>query len=116
MAEESSQGQMNVEINPGTDFLAEQVSVSHSPVRFVVDFVKSTPRIDPLSQTTRLISSHDVVMMDPYLAKEFMSVLSDNIGKYEKRFGKIEKPSALLKFEKEAQKTGKKAVKQDYFG
>ncbi|MBS3133018.1 DUF3467 domain-containing protein [Candidatus Woesearchaeota archaeon] len=108
--------QMSVDVNPGTDFLAEQVSVSHSPIRFVVDFVKSTPRIDPSSQTTRLISSHDVVMMDPYLVKEFLSVLSDNIGKYEKKFGRIEKPEALKKFEKEAKKMGKKTVKQDYFG
>jgi len=110
------EGQINVDINPGDDFLAEQVSVSHSPLRFVVDFVKSTPRIDPSSQTTRLMSSHDVVMMDPYLAKEFLSVLSDNLGKYEKRFGKIEKPVALVKFEKEAKKTGKKVDRQDYFG
>ena len=36
MAEEQ---QMSVDVNPGTDFLAEQVSVSHSPVRFVVAWI-----------------------------------------------------------------------------
>ena len=108
--------QVNVDVNPGQDFFAEQISVSHSPVRFVVDFVKSTPRIDPGSQTTRLLTTHDVIMLDPYLAKEFLSVLSDNIGKYEKKFGKIEKPAALKKFEKEAHKHGSKIDKQDYFG
>jgi len=114
MAEE--QQTMSVDVNPGTDFLAEQVSVSHSPVRFVVDFMKTTPRIDPAAQSTRLFTSHDVIMMDPFLAKEFLSVLTDNIGKYESKFGKIEKPAALKKFEKGAHKMGKKPVKQDYFG
>jgi len=108
--------QVNVDVNPGQDFFAEQISVSHSPVRFVVDFVKSTPRIDPGAQTTRLLTTHSVIMLDPYLAKEFLSVLTDNVGKYEKKFGKIEKPDALKKFEKEAHKHGGKAVKQDYFG
>ncbi|MAG15897.1 hypothetical protein CMO88_02450 [Candidatus Woesearchaeota archaeon] len=104
------------DVSPGQDFFAEQVSVSHSPVRFVVDFLRSTPRIDGSTQSTRLFMSHSIVMLDPYLAKEFLSVLADNIGKYEKKFGKIEKPTALKKFEKEAHKEGKKTKKQDYFG
>lgn len=108
--------QLPVDVNHGQDFFAEQVSVSHSPVRFVVDFVRSTPRIDSSSQSTRLFMSHNVVMLDPYLIKEFVSVLNDNIAKYEKKFGRIERPEALRKFEKEAEKAGNKQVKQDYFG
>jgi hypothetical protein len=104
------------DVSVGKDFFAEQVSVSHSPIRFVVDFVRNTPRIDAASQSTKLLTSHSVIMIDPYLAKEFLSVLTDNIGKYEKKFGKIEKPEALKKFEKEAQKHGNKPKKQDYFG
>ena len=103
-------------VNLGQDFLAEQVSVSHSPLRFVVDFVRTAPRIDGASQTSRMLISHDVIMMDPYLAKEFMSVLKDNIEKYEKKFGKIEKPAALLKFEKEAHNHTHEKEKQNYFG
>ena len=107
---------LQVDVNPGQDFFAEQVSVSHSPVRFVVDFVRSTPRIDSSTQTTRLFMSHSIVMLDPYLAREFLSVLGDNIAKYEKKFGKIEKPEALKTFEKQMEKSGRKPVKQDYFG
>jgi len=107
---------ISADISVGTDFFAEQVSVSHSPVRFVMDFVRNTPRIDAAAQSTRLLTSHSVIMLDPYLAKEFLSVLSDNLSKYEKKFGKIEKPEALKTFEKEAQKHGHKPKKQDYFG
>src|SRR3990167_7884043 len=103
MAEEHS-GNMTVDVNPGQDFFAEQVSVSHSPLRFVMDFVRTTPRIEGPSQGTRLLSSHSVVLVDPYLAKEFLNVLTDNISKFEKKFGKIEKPESLKKFEKEAEK------------
>ncbi|MBI2664297.1 DUF3467 domain-containing protein [Candidatus Woesearchaeota archaeon] len=105
-----------IDVNVGQEFFAEQVSVSHSPIRFVVDFVKNTPRIEASTHSTRLFTSHSVVLLDPYLAKEFLSVLTDNIGKYEQKFGKIEKPAALLKFEKEAHKHGKKPERQDYFG
>ena len=108
--------QFNIEVDAGKDFLAEQISVSHSPIRFVIDFMKSTPRIEPNTSTTRIVASHSVVMLDPYLAKEFMSVLQDNIQKYENKFGRIEKPAALKKFEVEARKQGKKTDKQDYFG
>ncbi len=116
-----AEGQMNVEhmnteVDIGKDFLAEQVSVSHSPIRFVIDFVRNSPRIDPSGQSTKVLTSHSAVMMDPYLVKEFLSVLTDNISKFEKKFGKIEKPSALKKFEEEMGKQGKTPDKQDYFG
>ncbi len=103
------------ETKNGDEFLAEQVSVSHSPIRFVLDFVKSTPRIEPGAQNTKMVIGHSVVLIDPYLAKEFVSVLQDNIQKYEKKFGTIEKPEALVKFEKEHAKQDP-TVRQDYFG
>ncbi len=111
-----AENEMGVEVDFGRDFFAEQVSVSHSPIRFVIDFVRSTPRIDGSAQNTKIFTSHSVVMIDPYLAKEFLSVLSENVGKYEKKFGKIEKPAPLQKFEADAGKQGKAPVKQDYFG
>jgi len=107
---------INVDVIPGQDFFAEQVSVSHSPLRFVMDFVRNTPRIDASTQSTKLLTSHSIIMVDPYLAKEFLSVLNDNISKYEKKFGEIKKPEALQKFEKEAHKHGRMPAKQDYFG
>jgi len=52
--------------------------------------------------------------MDPFLAKDMIKVLNDNIEKYEKKFGKIKRPSALEKTPKQVKKG--KVIKQDYFG
>ena len=79
----------------GTDFLAERISVSHSPIRVVTDFVRTTPRINRSAQTANEISSHNLVMLDPYVAKEFVPVLSENIRKYENKSGTMEKPESL---------------------
>ncbi len=102
----------------GDEFLAEEVSVSHSSIRFVIDLKAITPRMDIASQPPRMVIRHNVVLMDPHFAKEFLSVLQDNIGKYESKFGTIKKPEALIRQEMQMRKTGKSAAeaKQDYFG
>ena len=109
--------QINVEVQNGTEFFADQVSVSHNPLRFVIDFTRTAPRIDGnASQQPRLVMSHNVILLDPYLALEFINVLKENIARYEKRHGKITKPAALKKLEDEARKAGKKEARQEYFG
>ena len=109
--------QINVEVQNGTEFFADQVSVSHNPLRFVVDFTRTAPRIDGnATQSPRLVMSHNVLLVDPYLAVEFFNVLRDNIAKYEKRYGKITKPAPLKKLDEEMKKTGKREAKQEYFG
>ena len=111
------QQQINVEVQNGTDFFADQVSVSHNPLRFIVDFTRTTPRIDGnATSQARLVMSHNVVVIDPYLAVEFVNVLKDNIAKYEKRHGKITRPAALKKLDEEMRKSGKKEARQEYFG
>ncbi len=108
----------NVEVQNGQDFFADQVSVSHNPLKFIIDFTRTTPRIDGSSQEQpRLVMSHNVLLIDPYLAKEFMDILKDNISRYEKRYGKISKPSQLKKVENEVKKNiSSKESKQEYFG
>ncbi|HLD97553.1 MAG TPA: hypothetical protein VI934_04370, partial [Candidatus Nanoarchaeia archaeon] len=64
----------------------------------------------------RLVMSHNVILLDPYLALEFISVLKDNVAKFEKRYGKITRPAALKKLDEEAKKAGKIDPKQEYFG
>jgi hypothetical protein len=117
---ESGEGQQfNVEVQSNIDFFADQVSVSHNPLRFVIDFTRTSPRIDGhASSGPRLVMSHNVVLLDPYLALEFIKVLKENVSKYEKKHGKITKPAPLMKLEEEAKKTGKtsKERKQEYFG
>ena len=110
--------QINIEVQNGQDFFADQVSVSHNPLRFILDFTRTTPRIDGnATSQPRLVMSHNLVMIDPYLAVEFINVLKDNIAKFEKRHGKIARPGALKKLDEEARKAGKvDAKKQEYFG
>lgn len=109
--------QINVEVQNGTEFFADQVSVSHNPLRFVIDFTRTAPRIDgSATQQPRMVMSHNVILMDPYLALEFINVLKENISRYEKRHGKITKPAPLRKLEEEAKKMGRKEARQEYFG
>jgi hypothetical protein len=117
MEQSSGEGQQfNVEVQNGTEFFADQVSVSHNPLRFVIDFTRTAPRIDGNTQSQpRLVMTHNVLLLDPYLVIEFMDVLKDNIAKYEKRYGKIARPAALKKIEEESKK-GKKELRQEYFG
>jgi hypothetical protein len=101
----------------GEEFLAEEVAVSHSPVRFVIDFKSMSPRIDIPGQPIRHILKHKIIKLDPFIAKDLLDVFRQNIEKYEKQYGKIEKPKALAKAEEEAKKQGKAPhLKQDYFG
>ena len=110
-------GEVQVNVENGPEFLADEVSISHSPIRFVIDFKSIVPRMDLPNHPPRTIIKHNVVMVDAYFAKELLNVLKDNIAKYEHRFGEIKKPEALRKYEKDMEGQGiKKIEKQDYFG
>ncbi|HIG98537.1 TPA: DUF3467 domain-containing protein [Candidatus Woesearchaeota archaeon] len=114
---EQENPQFNVEVQNGVDFFADQVSVSHNPLRFVIDFTRTAPRIDgSATSQPRLVMSHNVVLVDPYLAVEFINVLKDNIAKYEKRYGKINRPASLRKIDEESKRSGKGEQRQEYFG
>ncbi len=115
---EEQQQEIRVDVVNGEEFLAEEVSVSHSPIRFVIDFKSMTPRMDVSGHPPRMVIKHNVVIVDPHFAKDLLQVLKDNISKYEKKFGDIKRPEALKRHEDEMKKTGKptKAIKQDYFG
>ncbi len=110
--------EVRVDVVNGDEFFADEVSVSHSPIRFVIDFKSMTPRMDLPNHPPRMLIKHNVILLDPYFAKDVLSVLKDNIDKYEKKFGQIKKPEPLFKHESDVKKTGKKPKisKQDYFG
>ena len=60
---------------------------------------------------------NEVIMVEPYHALRVHELLGDMLKKYEKDFGKIEKPKSLEKAEKRA-KQANKPEKSDltYFG
>ncbi len=101
---------INLHINEGEPFFAHELSINFNPTQFVFDFKCITPRVDPRSQTKASISlKHNVVMVDPYHAKRILGLLQEVVKKYEKEFGKIEKPKSISEFEKKHKKReGKK--------
>ncbi len=102
-------------INEGEPFFSHDMSINFNPAQFIFDFRCVTPRTDPrTSDGSRVMQlKHNVVMLEPYHAKQIMEVLSDMVQKYEKRFGKIVKPKAIAKMEKEAKKPKTKKKQEE---
>lgn len=98
-------------------FFANHFTASHEPDKFLLDFKNVHPEFTPDNKPVINII-HKVVMMDPFFAKSVLQVLQENIKKYEKKFGKIKKPEALVKAEKKRISTKEKATgtKPNYLG
>lgn len=75
-------------------FFTDNVTVWHSPQKFVLDFMQASPRFDQIGEESQqtIAVKHKTLMMDPVMAKVFLSVLKENIEKYEKNVGKISVP------------------------
>lgn len=96
---------INLSINDGHPFYAHELSINFNPMQFIFDFKNVTPRIDPRSRDRNtLCMIHNVVMTDPFHAKQILELLQEVVKKYEKEFGKIDKPKALKLLEKKIQK------------
>ena len=81
--------------------LANQYTIGHTPDRFIFEFKALVPQFLPSGQPN-MVLTHKVLLLDPYFAKQFLVSLQDNITKYEAAFGKIKKPDAVQKAEKDA--------------
>ncbi|HLC46163.1 MAG TPA: DUF3467 domain-containing protein [Candidatus Nanoarchaeia archaeon] len=96
---------VNMTITDGEAFFAHELSVNFNPMQFILDFKCVTPRVDPRSKESIVLNmKHNVIMVDPFHAKRIATLLGDMVKRYEKDFGKIERPKALERFEKNAQK------------
>ena len=101
---------LNLSISEGGDFFAHETSVNFNPTQFTLDFRCITPRVDPRTKEAPVISlKHNVIMIDPWHAKEMQRILNNAVENYEKKFGKIDQPKAVKKFLKE-QKKNKKEI------
>ena len=99
---------VNMNISDGEAFFAHELSINFNPLQFVLDFKSVTPRVDPRSKDRASISlKHNVVLVDPYHAKKVHALLGTVVKRYEKEFGKIEKPKALKALEKKNKKETK---------
>lgn len=104
---------INLNIKEGEAFYAHELSINFNPLQFVFDFKSVTPRVDPRSRDrASIVLKHNVILTDPYHTKRIYELLGGVINKYEKEFGKIEKPKPLeiveKKNKKEASRIGDK--------
>ena len=87
---------INMGIDDGKEFFAHETSINFSPTQVILDFRSITPRVDPRTKDTPYIAlRHNVVMVDPWHAKEIQRILSNALSKYEEKFGVIETPKHL---------------------
>ncbi len=89
MAEDKKQqNQINIEM---PEEIAEGIYsnlaiISHSQSEFVIDFVRLLPNIPKAKVKSRIV-------ITPHHAKRFLKALADNVNKYEKQHGQIQKTS-----------------------
>ena len=78
-------------------FFTDNVTVWHSPQKFVLDFMQASPRFDQIGDESQqtIAVKHKTLMMDPVMAKVFLGVLKENLEKYEKNVGKIMLPKKI---------------------
>lgn len=111
----------NMNFHDAPAFFAHEMTAHFTPTQFTLDFKCITPRTDPRSTTTTFLMQHNVVMLEPWHVKNLMVVLNNMVQKYEGSYGKITKPKAVAKAEKQRKKTTKKkspekTVGVSYFG
>lgn len=111
---------MNFVIDDGNAFFAHETSINFNPTQFILDFKQITPRLDPRAQeAVTMRMEHNVIMLEPFHAKNLAHFLVQTIKKYEDEFGEIGKPRAVDKAE-EKMKTKKEGETTDttptYFG
>ncbi len=78
--------ELKIELTPETaaGHYANLAVISHSPGEFFIDFINVAPNMPQARVQSRII-------MTPENAKNLLMALNDNIQKYEKTFGTIER-------------------------
>ncbi|MDE7149417.1 MAG: DUF3467 domain-containing protein, partial [Bacteroidales bacterium] len=86
MAEQKNrkEGQLDVELSVETakGVYSNLAMITHSQAEFIVDFLQMLPGIPKAIVRSRII-------LTPLHAKRLLAALSDNVSKYEARFGTI---------------------------
>ncbi|MBW2963925.1 DUF3467 domain-containing protein [Candidatus Woesearchaeota archaeon] len=117
------QKNMNISVNEGAAFYCHELSVNYNPLQFTIDFKEITPRVDPRSKQGPIMNiRHNVVMLDPWHAKQMLGLLNKVVSDFERDFGEIKRPKVLDMMEKKMKKKGdakkdeKTTTAPSYFG
>jgi hypothetical protein len=108
---------ISFQIEDGQTFFADEVSITNNPVKFILDFKNSAPRIDIRAEqgSIPIKVTHNTIMMDTWLAKRFHELLGEHLAKYEKEFGKIVIPKQIEQAKKQGP-VSSTPTKPGYFG
>lgn len=109
--------QISFQIDDGATFFADEVSITNNPIKFILDFKNSAPRIDIRAEqgSIPIKITHNTVMMDAFLAKRFHELLGEHLKKYEDEFGVIEVPKQIEQAKKQGP-VSSTVTKPAYFG
>lgn len=114
---EKHENKVKFDIDNGNVFFADEIGIIHNPLKIMFDFKSITPRVDIRNQEFQpIVIKHNVIMVDPFIAKNFLELLKKNIANYEKQFGKIKQPEQLKKIKPKKQKKEEKDNTPAYLG
>ena len=85
--EETKQIQLELKPEVAKGNYSNLAIISHSHSEFVIDFATMLPGLVKPEISNR-------ILMTPEHAKRLLNALTDNIGKYESQFGRIELPGS----------------------
>ena len=98
--------EVNMNIVDGQAFFAHETSVNYTPTQIMLDFKSVTPRTDPRNKTAAtFVLAHNLIMLDPYHAKQVHKILGEALKRYEGEYAKIDKPKSLAAAEKRNKKS-----------
>lgn len=112
---EKEKKKVNVNIDSGGEsFYANNLAVFNNSTEFILDFTQVSPRMDVIDNKRMItyVVKHRPIVVEPRQVKVFLNLLSENLDKYEKKFGK-------LKLSVEEKKKAKKSLPEkfaDYIG
>lgn len=109
---------VSINIQDGKSFFADEVSITNNPLRIILDFKNTTPRIDVRAQQqgVPLVVEHNTVILDAFLAKTMYELLGKQIEQYEEQFGEITEPPQVTQAKEKAKHLTASADKPGYFG
>jgi hypothetical protein len=109
---------LSFQIQDGKSFFADEISITNSPTRIIMDFKVTTPRIDVRSQQGQvpLVIEHNTIHMDTHLAKRLHELLGEHLTKFEEKHGEIIEPEALTKARDKHEEEITDVKKPGYFG
>ncbi len=75
----------------GPAFFSDAATIRFNEAKFALDFKQTSPRTDELPDGPHdsIVIHHNVIVVDPLMAKNLVDVMDNLVKKYEKQFGKI---------------------------